>query len=279
MAVKNQIAQTQPAAFYSTGGTTSSSGSIPSRTQPKKPLTVTYKAGNADVTLSLGMIKKYLVTGSPETVTEQELMMFMSLCKYQGLNPFLRDAYLIKYGSQPATIVVGKGALEKRAQRTAQYKGFEAGIIVRTESGSIEHRTGTFYLPEEELVGGWAKVYVDGFDKPIEAAVSMQEYTGRKKDGSVNSQWATKPATMIRKVAKAQALREAFPEDMAGMYIAEESDVDAPDEPAIDPPIAEQEAQPEIIEIPPEPVQEEVPFDDFTSIMEGGEPPQASFSQ
>lgn len=231
----------------------------------KKPVSVTYKAGGADVTLSLGMIKKYLVTGSPENITEQEMMMFMSLCRYQGLNPFVRDAYLIKYGSQPAAIVVGKGALEKRAQRTEKYKGFEAGIIVRTGNGEIEHRTGTFYLPEEEIVGGWAKVYVDGFDNPVEAAVSMQEYIGRKKDGSINSQWATKPATMIRKVAKAQALREAFPEDMAGMYVAEEVGVDGMDEQVIEQPTAgEQAARPEIIDIP---AQEET--DDFASIMEG----------
>lgn len=249
MAVKNQLTQAQ---------------------QTKKPVSVTYKAGNADVTLTLGMIKKYLVTGSPENVTEQELMMFMSLCKYQGLNPFTRDAYLIKYGTQAATIVVGKGALEKRAARCSSYKGFEAGIIVRTEDGSIENRTGTFYLPEETLVGGWAKVYVDGFSQPVEAAVSMQEYIGRKKDGSINSQWATKPATMIRKVAKAQALREAFPEDMAGMYVAEEVGIDGLEEQVIEPPQEETSAaRPEIIDVPAQPQEDDTPFDDFASIMEG----------
>lgn len=250
----------------------------------KKPVSVTYKAGGADVTLSLGMIRKYLVTGSPENVTEQEMMLFMSLCKYQGLNPFVRDAYLIKYGSQPATIVVGKGALEKRAQRCECFRGFEAGIIVRTEDGHIENRTGTFYLPEEELVGGWAKVYVEGYSHPVEAAVSMQEYLGKKKDGSVNSQWATKPATMIRKVAKAQALREAFPEDMQGMYVAEEMGIDGLDETVVEQPAENAAVRPEIIDVPAAQPQEETPpafakhwaadgsagsAHDFASIMEG----------
>ena len=257
MAIKNQLANTQQ----------------------KKPLSVTYKAGNADVTLTLGMIKKYLVTGSPETVTEPELMMFMSLCKYQGLNPFVKDAYLIKYGNQAATIVVGKGALEKRAARCEKYKGFEAGIIVRTETGEIENRTGTFYLPEEQLVGGWAKVYVDGFDQPVEAAVALSEYIGRKKDGTINGQWMSKPATMIRKVAKAQALREAFPEDMAGMYVAEETGMsydDLPSEPVVMPEEpAPVQAVPQPVQMPVQaaPVQPapmDLPFDDdFTSIMEG----------
>lgn len=203
------------------------------RGQQKNPLSITYKAGDADVTLTPAMVKNYLVSGDASQVTNQEIVMFMNLCKYQGLNPFLRDAYLVKYGSQAATIVTGKTALEKRAARCTQYRGFEAGIIVRGQDGALEHRTGTFYLPGEELVGGWAKVYVDGYTRPVEAAVSMQEYVGRKKNGEINGQWASKPATMIRKVAKAQALREAFPESMQGMYTAEESGdiVDLPVQP------------------------------------------------
>ena len=43
-----------------------------------------------------------------------------------------------------------------------------------------------------------------------------------KKDGTLNSQWASKPATMIRKVAVVQALRDAFPDDFGAMYSPEE---------------------------------------------------------
>lgn len=206
---------------------------------PKNPLAITYKAGDADVTLSPAMVKSYLVSGDAKNVTNQEIVMFMNLCKYQGLNPFLREAYLVKYGSNPATIVTGKDALEKRAARCEKFRGFEAGIIVRRANGSLEYREGTFYLPEEEIVGGWAKVYVDGYSQPVETAVAFHEYAGRKNDGTLNKQWASKPATMIRKVAKAQALREAFPENLGGMYEAEERGVpveDLPDAPVTPPP-------------------------------------------
>lgn len=50
----------------------------------------------------------------------------------------------------------------------------------------------------------------------------MTEYTGRKSDGSPNGQWSGKPATMIRKVALVQALREAFPARLGALYTAEE---------------------------------------------------------
>lgn len=222
------------------------------------PLEITFKAGESDVRLSPETVKKYLVSGDASNVTVQEIVMFMNLCKFQHLNPFLREAYLIKYGSQPATLVVGKAAFEKRAFRCERYKGFEAGVMVIDNNGSLEKRTGTLVLPNEELVGGWAEIYVDGFQLPVTSVVSFSEYAGRKKDGSLNAQWASKPATMIRKVAKVQALREAFPEDFAGMYTAEESGVSEPlSEMPVDVEAAETEAQA---------VSQE---DDFESILEG----------
>ncbi|MCQ5063252.1 recombinase RecT, partial [Faecalibacillus intestinalis] len=61
----------------------------------------------------------------------------------------------------------------------------------------------------EELVGGWCEVYRKDRE-PERVEVSLDEYVCKKKDGTVNAQWSGKPATMIRKVAVAQCLREAF---------------------------------------------------------------------
>lgn len=239
MAVKNQL---QPA---------------PAQQQMQKPEIVTYKVGGYDIRLDPDTVVNCLVSGDAQNVTLQEIMLFIRLCQYQGLNPFLRDAYLVKYGSNPAQIVVGKGALEKRASRCQRYRGFEAGIIVRRTDGGIDWRTGTFILPEEQLIGGWARVYVDGFAHPVEAAVSLHEYNTGK------SVWGQKPATMIRKVAKSQALREAFPEDMQGMYEAEERGLAYEDLSEV--PVEVQPVQ----DYPAPPVQEQE-FDDFADIMTGG---------
>ncbi len=218
---------------------------------------ITFKAGGDDVTLSMETVKNYLVSGDASNVTTQEIVMFINLCKYQGLNPFLREAYLIKYGSQPATIVTGKAAFEKRAARCDRYKGFDAGVIVYSSEKGLENRTGTVVLPDEQLVGGWAEVYVEGYEKPVKSAVSLDEYIGRKKDGTANSQWASKPATMIRKVAKMQALREAFPDNFEGMYSAEELNVDEPVNLAAETIPASQTAEPQPLE------------ENFADIMEG----------
>ena len=180
-----------------------------------------YLANGEEVKLSAAMVKKYLVSGDASAVTDQEVMMFLTLCKYQHLNPFLREAYLIKYGTSPATIVTGKDTFTKRATKNPNYKGKEAGIIVINLKGEIEHREGTFALKDEQIVGGWARIFAKDREPEL-YTVSFDEYAGRKKDGSLNSQWATKPATMIRKVAVVQGLRECFPEDFEGLYSPEE---------------------------------------------------------
>lgn len=199
----------------------STANSLSNKMAENENKTVEYLCNGETVKLSQSIIRKFLVSGGGE-VSNQELVMFLNLCRFQHLNPFLREAYLVKYGSSPATIVVGKEVFTKRAKRNKDYRGMEAGIIVVTAEKTIEERVGTFSMEGETLVGGWAKVYIQDFEIPQKITVSLEEYIGRKSNGEVNSQWAKKPATMIRKVAIVQALRESFPEDLQGLYSQEE---------------------------------------------------------
>lgn len=196
------------------------SKAVATRTNANTQATV-FMAGNMQVKLTPEIVRNYLVAGDPKSVTFQELAMFINLCKFQGLNPWLREAYLIKYGTSPATLVTGKEAFMKRAERHPQFNGFKAGIIV-VSGEEILYREGMFALPNEEIVGGWAEVYRKDRSVPYRSEASIAEYAGKKKDGTMNGQWQSKPATMIRKVALVQALREAFPEELGAMYIAEE---------------------------------------------------------
>ena len=125
----------------------------PSNTLTPAKNAITYTVGGHEITLNAGIIKRYLVSGDADQVTDQEVLLFAKLCQHQGLNPFLKDAYLVKYRNSPAQTIVSKGALEKRAYRCKDYRGFEAGIIVRHADGTIEQRPGTFYAEDEQLVG------------------------------------------------------------------------------------------------------------------------------
>ncbi len=184
----------------------------------KKNNTVVYTdyIGN-QVKLNTSIIKQYLTKGNA-TITDQEAMNFLMLCKNRGLNPFVGEAHLIKYGQNtPATMVVGKDAFTQRAAGHNDFNGMRAGIIVEGENG-IERREGSMRLSNETLVGGWADVYRKSWEHPIKAEVSYGEYEGKTRDGNPNSTWSKMGATMIRKVALVQALREAFPDQFGGLY-------------------------------------------------------------
>lgn len=107
-----------------------------------------YEVGGMKIELTPEIVKQYMVSGSKDNVTVDEVIMFMNLCKNSGLNPWAKEAYCIKYGSEPATMVIGKEAYMKRAEANENYDGFEAGIIVLdAQTQEITHRTGCFKLP------------------------------------------------------------------------------------------------------------------------------------
>lgn len=164
--------------------------------------------------LNLENVKKYLCP----LATDREIYMFMQLCINQKLDPFIKDAYLIKYdSSKPATMVVSKDAFLKKAEQISDYEGFHAGIVVETD-GKIERREGSMKLSGENLIGGWAKIYRKGM-KVFSSEVGFSEYNKGQ------SSWKKMPSTMIRKVAIVQALREAFPMSFQGMYDMSEIEI------------------------------------------------------
>ena len=187
---------------------------------------VKYETDNGEVTLSKDIVKRYLVSGDPSKVTDKEVMMFIQKCRYQGLNPFLREAYLIKFGNAPATMVTGKDTFVKRAAKSKLCTGYEAGVIVQKEDETVEYRKGALVLPKETLVGGWARVYRKDWKVPMEITVGLEEYQRYNNKGELMTNWQKMPATMIRKVALVQALREAIPEEFGGLYSPEEMPID-----------------------------------------------------
>lgn len=183
---------------------------------------IQYETDHGKVSLSEAIVKQLLLP-SDTKVTAQELGMFLKVCEHQKLNPFLREVYLVKYGEgQPASIVTGKEVFTKRAQKNQDFAGMEAGITIRRQDATIERRDGSLLLSGEQLVGGWCKVYIKGYNVPMFDEVAFHEYVGKKSDGTPTKMWLTKPATMIRKVAIVHALREAFPDMYEGLYSQEE---------------------------------------------------------
>lgn len=181
-------------------------------------LTVSYDVLGTHVELDLQFVKSYLVRGNPEKITDQEIVFFMNTCKMQKLNPLVAgEVYCIKFGNEPAQMVVGKGAYLRRAFEHPDYLCKEDGIVV-VRGSDILQKEGCCLYPGETLLGGWCRVHFvrNGKERTAFKEVQLAEYD----KGQAN--WKSKPATMINKVAISQCVREAFPKDYEGLYSEEE---------------------------------------------------------
>lgn len=179
-------------------------------TQDRQAQVVQYETERGEVALSVRLVREHFC---PEA-TGAEAYAFIQLCKFHRLNPFLREAYIVKYQKdKPAQFFPGKDAWTSRAEQNPHYKGFKAGIVIGPDaSGPMEYRESTLYTPEEKLIGGWCEVYRDDRQDPIRIEVALHEYDRKQ------SLWNSHKGTMIRKVALVQAHREAFPSMFAGLY-------------------------------------------------------------
>ena len=183
---------------------------------------VKYDAGGVEIKLEPETVKNYLVRGNGK-VTDQEVLFFIRTCQAQKLNPLVYgEVYLIKFGNEPAQLVIGKETYMKRAFKNPNYNGMKSGIVVQRGEEIIQ-KEGTCLYPSETLLGGWCRVYHELNNKETETfkEVSLKEYQ-KFKDGKPMANWGSKPCTMIEKVAVSQAVRAAFPDDYQGLYTAEE---------------------------------------------------------
>lgn len=178
---------------------------------------MTFESNGEEITLTEMDVVNYLVSGGGN-IEPKEVLMFMNLCKFQKLNPFLKEAYLVKFGSNPAQIITSKEAFMKRAESHPKYEGFEAGIIVERE-GELVEIEGAIKLKNDQLVGGWCKVYRSDRKVPISSKISLDEFNKGQ------ATWKQMPLNMIRKSAIVNALREAFPENLGAMYTEDDADV------------------------------------------------------
>lgn len=147
-----------------------------------------------------------------------EIALFIHQCKKYDIDPFSKEAHLIDRG-QGYKFEPSKDYMLKVARRQPDCKGIHAGIIVLTKDGQVKNKIGACVLKKlgEELVGGWCKVNRAGFE-PHYVEVTFDEYDAKQ------ATWRKIPASMIRKVALSQAVRETYPEKFQGIYDKSEMD-------------------------------------------------------
>lgn len=88
---------------------------------------VKYDAGGVEIKLEPETVKNYLVRGNGK-VTDQEVLFFIRTCQAQKLNPLVYgEVYLIKFGNEPAQLVIGKETYMKRAFKNPELQWYEIG--------------------------------------------------------------------------------------------------------------------------------------------------------
>lgn len=159
------------------------------------------------------------------TLDESEYARFIQICEKNGLSPFTGEIYITNDGRRNK-FIIGKEGYLKIADSTEEYDGMEAGVFYVTMAGEVRKISGACVPNGVVPIGGWAEVTRKDRKKTTYQSVSMQEYH------QGNNMWTQRPATMIRKVAICQALREAFPKSFNGIYDEAEMGYETPVIPA-----------------------------------------------
>jgi phage recombination protein Bet len=145
--------------------------------------------------------------------SDAEFSVLMEIAKVRHLNPLLRQIFFVKRwdGDKRREVwapQVSIDGLRTIAQRTGLYDGQDEPEFAEDQGGKL-----TFCR---------VRVYRKDWSRAAVGVAHWGEYAAKKKDGTLTKFWAEKPHIMLAKCAEALALRKAFPEDTAGLYVPEE---------------------------------------------------------
>jgi phage recombination protein Bet len=149
--------------------------------------------------------------------TEDELALFVQRCRSTGLDPFTGQIYLVKRKGSPATMQTGIDGFRLVAQRTGERDGMDAPQWCGKDGVFMPIWTGS-----EPPVACTITVYRKGHSKGYPAIAYWDFYAQTKAGGELNYMWSKGGPHMLAKCSEALALRQAFPNELSGLYTADE---------------------------------------------------------
>jgi len=132
-------------------------------------------------------------------LTDSEFALFAEIVKSTGLNPVTKEVWAIKAGGR-LQLMTGINGFLRIANSHPMFDGMEV----------------EFDKDGDRIVAATAKVYRKDRRFPAVATAFMAEY------GKPTPIWKQMPSVMLAKCAKSLAIREAFVQELGGLYTQEE---------------------------------------------------------
>jgi phage recombination protein Bet len=184
--------------------------------------------------LDAGMWRVLVEATYPNARTPEAVMMALDYCKARGLDPFKKPVHIVPmWNSQlrreVETVWPGINEIQTTAARTGQWAGMDApqwGPDMPRKFKGRNKVDGEWVDEEVELtIPEWCSVTVYrmignhrcSFEEPV---FWLEAYARKGRSELPNEMWRKRTRGQLHKVAKAAALRAAFPEE--GEYTAEE---------------------------------------------------------
>jgi phage recombination protein Bet len=151
--------------------------------------------------------------------TDDELKLFIYQAKRTGLDPLARQIYAIhrkQNGVEKMTIQTSIDGFRVIAERSGDYGGQDEPIFVK-EGDDLYCKVTVYRFRGETRY-------------PAAVGVAYWKEYCPVYNGQPSGLWAKMPHTMLAKVAEALALRKAYPQDLSGLYTADEMNQAEPKE-------------------------------------------------